>query len=310
MNRGVNHNKIFFNDENREKFLEFLNDITKVYGVEIHAFCLMDNHYHLIIHTPHGNISQAMRHLNSKFAQYINLFLKRDGPLFRGRFKAILISADEYLIRLSRYIHLNPREAGITNKLENYKWSSYPDYLNKRKAHSWLITKEIVKRFGEDAFIILYKKYVEHVEDQEISTFFNEDKFFPVLGPEKFCNNIFEKIKTHSLSAEIVGGENILAPIEFDTIIEKVATHYNVGTQEILDKTRKRNNYLRKICILLSRCIGRYSLTEIAKLMGVNSTKTISSIICRANLDRKLIKKKEEIEKILTLEGKKMTTDA
>ena len=173
MNRGVNRNRIFFNNENREKFLDLLNDITKVYGIEIHAFCLMDNHYHLIVHTSHGNISQAVRHLNSKFAQYINLTLKRDGPLFRGRFKAILISADDYLVRLSRYIHLNPREAGIINKLENYQWSSYQVYLAKRNNYSWLVTNEIIKRFGDKDFHKTYRSYVEEVKDEDKDHFLN-----------------------------------------------------------------------------------------------------------------------------------------
>ena len=138
MNRGVNKNEIFFKDTHRYEFLNLLGKTKEIYGIEIHAYCLMSNHYHLIIRTPRGNISQAMKYLNSTFAQYVNLTMHRDGPLFRGRFKAIVVNADEYLVRLSRYIHLNPLEAKMVTSLLKFRWSSYLSYIGRAKSEEWL----------------------------------------------------------------------------------------------------------------------------------------------------------------------------
>ena len=118
MNRGVDRQPIFLHDAHRESFLSLLSDISRSYQVEIHAYCLMNNHYHLLVRTPLGNISRAMRHLNGVYTQRFNSMEKRDGSLFRGRFKAILVEADEYLLRLSRYIHLNPVAAKLVKRAQ------------------------------------------------------------------------------------------------------------------------------------------------------------------------------------------------
>jgi putative transposase len=114
MNRGAGCQTIFQADAYRQLFLTLLGEITDSFGVELHAYCLMDNHYHLLMHTPRANLSVAMRHLQGLYTQWYNRMEHTDGPLFRGRFKAILVNADHYLAHQSRYIHLNPVVAKIT----------------------------------------------------------------------------------------------------------------------------------------------------------------------------------------------------
>ena len=140
MNRGINRQHIFFNDSHRVYFLNLLGEVVKIYGVEIHAYCLMSNHYHLIIHCPRGNISAAMRHLNSRYAQKVNISMRRDGPLFKGRFKSVLVGADDYLLQLTKYIHRNPIEAKIISNAGDYNWSSYTAYIGVVKPLPWLTT--------------------------------------------------------------------------------------------------------------------------------------------------------------------------
>jgi putative transposase len=91
----------------------------------------MDNHYHLLLSTPEGNLNRVMRHINGVYTQRYNRLEKTDGPLFRGRYKAILVDADAYLLCVSRYIHLNPVAAGIVKKAHQYRWSSYCAYIGK-----------------------------------------------------------------------------------------------------------------------------------------------------------------------------------
>lgn len=290
MNRGIAHKQIFFSTKHKQMFLTFLAEIYKIYGIETHAYCLMDNHYHLIIHTPRGNLSDAIQYLNSKFAQYVNFTMKRDGPLFRGRYKAIIISADDYLIRLSKYIHLNPVSAKILKLPEKYKWSSYPVYLGKEECPTWLITREIMTRFGLNDFHKLYKIFVETKKDEELEKIYAKSKLTPVLGDTEYRNFIFDTIKSHSLSAEIVGANDILVPPKIINILEKVAHYFDIDIQKIKYRSQKINNPPRRIAIYLCREIGGYSLKEIAKEMGNVSIKTISNTIARTKQETHLMK--------------------
>jgi len=110
--RGNEQKDIFKSQRDREKFLEYLECATTRYGAVIHAYCLMSNHFHLLLETPEGNLSEIMRHINGAYTTYFNVKRKRAGHLLQGRYKAILVDADEYLVELSRYIHLNPVRVG------------------------------------------------------------------------------------------------------------------------------------------------------------------------------------------------------
>ena len=117
MNRGASHQGIFLDDEDRKDFLKLLGETSKMWRIQVHAFCLLDNHYHLLIHTPLGNLSRSMRYVNGIYTQRFNRRHGNDGPIFRGRFKAILIDADSYLLEVVRYIHLNPVKANLVARL-------------------------------------------------------------------------------------------------------------------------------------------------------------------------------------------------
>ena len=123
--RGNEQKDIFKSKADREQFLGYLESAVSRYGAVIHAWCLMTNHHHLLLETPLANLSQIMRHINGAYTNYFNTKRKRVGHLFQGRYKAILIEADAYLLELSRYIHLNPVKAKIVSRLEDYPWSSY-----------------------------------------------------------------------------------------------------------------------------------------------------------------------------------------
>ena len=106
--RGNERKEIYKTNRDREKFLSYLESATERYGAMIHVYCLLNNHYHLLLETPSGNLSQIMRHINGAYTTYFNTKRNRAGHLFQGRFKAILVDIDEYSKELSRYIHLNP----------------------------------------------------------------------------------------------------------------------------------------------------------------------------------------------------------
>ena len=148
MNRGLSRRDIFLEDKGREQFLDLLSDISRLWKVEIFAFCLMDNHYHLLLQTPKGALPRAMRHLDGIYTQRFNRVHHRDGPLFRGRYKAILIDAEEYFLSVVRYIHRNPVMARVVSDLDRYRWSSHRGYLYKTERPVWLSTQSVLSRFG------------------------------------------------------------------------------------------------------------------------------------------------------------------
>jgi len=114
--RGNERKDIFKSVRDRDRFLSCLESATERYGAVVHAYCLMTNHYHLLLATPSGNLSQIMRHINGAYTMYFNTKRKRSGHLFQGRYRGILVEADEYAKELSRYIHLNPVRAGIVRR--------------------------------------------------------------------------------------------------------------------------------------------------------------------------------------------------
>jgi len=125
MNRGLSHGKVFVQDRDREQFFTLVGELSRLWGLKVHAYCLMDTHYHLLLQTPKGELSRAMRHLDGIYTLKFNRFHGRDGPLFRGRYKAILIDAEEYFLAVARYIHHNPVDAGIVRDISQYRWSSH-----------------------------------------------------------------------------------------------------------------------------------------------------------------------------------------
>jgi len=123
--RGNARQAIFLNEEDFTNFLGILNSVVKRYNFLLHAYCLMNNHYHLLVETPEGNLSKGMRQLNGLYAQRFNQKHQRVGHLLQGRYKAILVDKENYLLELSRYIVLNPVRAGIVKDPKDYRWSSY-----------------------------------------------------------------------------------------------------------------------------------------------------------------------------------------
>jgi len=146
--RGNEKKDIFRNNRDRERFLSYLASSSERYGAIVHAYCLMDNHYHLILQTPQANLSQIMQHINGAYTIYFNIKRKRVGHLFQGRYKAILVDQNEYAQELSCYVHLNPFRSKIVKDPKDYPWSSYPYYIGLRKEPRWLTTKYILSYFG------------------------------------------------------------------------------------------------------------------------------------------------------------------
>ena len=193
--RGNERKAIFKNKSDRNKFLTYLKSAYLRYGAIIHVFCLMDNHYHLLLQTPRGNLAQIMRHVNGAYTTYFNIKHKRRGHLFQGRYKAILVDADAYAAELSRYIHLNPVRSGMVDKPEKYSWASYPYYIGKKKKPDWLSLDFILEYF-EHTKLSAEKNYAHFVlakmYDRDDNPF-DKTVASTMLGKDSFIEKITEK---------------------------------------------------------------------------------------------------------------------
>src|SRR5438067_10685804 len=144
--RGNEQKTIFRDDRDRERLLELLARAVKDFHLRLHGYVLMSNHYHLLVETPRGGLSRALRYLSGVYTQAFNRRHKRVGHLFQGRYKAILVEKDSYLLELSRYIHLNPwRVKGSIDPFK-YPWSSLGSYVGARAAPSWLTVKDVMSQ--------------------------------------------------------------------------------------------------------------------------------------------------------------------
>ena len=139
MHRGARRQAIFKKDEQCILFLGLLDELANEFELEIHAYSLMPNHYHLLVRSRHGNLSRAMRHLNANYTQRINDKERWDGPLFRGRFRSQLVEDETNLPYLLAYIHLNPLKAGLITRLQSHAWTSHRAYLGRDPKPPWLV---------------------------------------------------------------------------------------------------------------------------------------------------------------------------
>jgi putative transposase len=160
--RGNGGQKIFRSDKDRVYFLELLAALTDRFHWLCHAWCLMDNHYHLVIETPEGNLSRGMRQLNGMYTQKYNWKYHKTGHVFQGRYKAIIVDKDSYLLELCRYVALNPVRAHIVEKPKDFQWSSYRATAGFDKTPSFLVVDWLLAQFSSNRkrAEILYKEFV------------------------------------------------------------------------------------------------------------------------------------------------------
>jgi putative transposase len=172
--RGAAKRHIFFNDYLKSLFINFLIETIQYYKFQIHCFCIMGNHYHLLINTPEANLSEGMCFLNSKYARAFNKHRRKDGPIFKSRFKSIYVLNERYLLNLTRYIHLNPVTSGIVDAPEKYYWSSCIDYISDISRYAWL-QRDLAGN------TVLYNGYINKGNNIRITEFYAKNRLPSIL---------------------------------------------------------------------------------------------------------------------------------
>lgn len=147
--RGDGREDIYFGDADRVAWLAVLAHTCERFHWRVHAWCQMSNHYHLLLETPEGNLSEGMRQLNGVYTQHVNRTHRRVGHVFQGRFKAVLVERESHLLELARYVVLNPVRAGMVSDTAEWPWSSYAAMVGKQPAPDWLEVDALLHAFGQ-----------------------------------------------------------------------------------------------------------------------------------------------------------------
>lgn len=294
--RGNEQKDVFRTIADRERFLSYVQSASERYGAVIHVYCLMRNHYHLLLETPLGNLSQIMRHINGAYTTSFNAAHHRSGHLFQARYKALLVEADAYAAELSRYIHVNPVRAGMVDEPGRYAWSSYLLYVGQTKTPQWLNTGLILGYFGHRVSDAQkgYREFVYAVHGFAYESPLSKVVASTILGGVDFVKVIAQKYLTDKqVNRDLPALRALSVRPTIEGITKDVTTLF--GADERLGKSAS---------IYFCHRYSGSSLKEIGAYFGIGES-AVSQASRRFSLriakNRKLSKKVEQIKNQLKM---------
>ena len=259
--RGDRREDIYEDDTDRADFLSVLGEVCAQHNWVCHAYCLMSNHYHLLAETPDGNLSRGMRQLNGVYTQRFNRRHGRAGHVFQGRYKAILVDKNAYLLELARYIVLNPVRAGMVRSPRDWGWSSYRATVGQEKAPEWLQSEWLLAAFGrrKGQAIEGYKRFVAEGKHQPSPWQALRNQVY--LGDERFVERMQRRIDKEKELSEI--------PM----------TQRRPRARPLAEYERKGSS--RDAAIAAAYASGGYTLGEIGEYFGLHYSR-VSRIVAIA----------------------------
>lgn len=258
--RGNNGQDVFFAKKDRSRFFLLLQEGIERYKHRIHAFCLMTNHIHLAIQVGDIPLSRIMQNVSFRYTRYINYRKQRKGHLFQGRYKALLIDADNYLLELVAYIHTNPVRAGMVTRPEEYPWSSHTAYLGKRSI-PWLTTEWVLGQFSSNKkrAIKQYEGFVLGGAGEEHRKEFHQGtQEGRILGEDRFAEEVLAR-----------ANERPVRQVLLEQVIKIVCDQYNIQVSELSGGGRHRRiSEPRSLIAYMIREEQTFSLMELARRLN------------------------------------------
>jgi putative transposase len=295
MHRGNAGSDIFKSIRDREKFLEYIGKAVERYDIKVHTYCLMTNHYHLLIETPYPNLSQAIKWINVAYVAYFNRKRRRSGHLFQGRFKAVVVDADEYLKHLSRYIHLNPVRARMVESCKEYPWSSYPVFGGYEKAPEWLETDWLLSLFDQHRKKAMerYREFVESIQNEKIKNPSKDIVSGIILGGTEFINWIKRNFLSEARDNKEKPQLKSLKPgLTFENLMPAICNEF-ACTHEVILQKGKKGNLARDVAIYLSREMTGESGVDLGRHFGISG----AGVTVRHGIIAEKIKKERKLNR-------------
>lgn len=277
-NFGLENQKIFPSPKYFEAFLEGLEETCFRLNVQVHAYCLLKDRYHLLIKTPEANLSRFMRQVDGLYTQNFQRLKKSEGSLFKGRYKAVLVQPEKHLLALSRYIHLGVKKS----ELDSWSWSSYGAYLGKSKAPGWLVRDEVLgqligsgaKRLAE------FVRFTEAGVDEETARFYGKKNLSSIMGDEKFKKTARAR-RSVAPTRGTLRNTNAKWRPSCKLIISAVAKQFKVTEESIYTAARGpgSKNVPRWVAMYLCQELSAVTLQAIAKLFKLKRYGTVSTTV-------------------------------
>lgn len=264
--RGDRREDIFRDDADRLFFLDLLAKEVRQQHWRLYAYCLMSNHYHLLIETPEGNLVEGMRRLNGVYTQAFNRRHGRVGHVLQGRYKSILVDRDAYLLELARYIVLNPVRAGMVQRVDDWPWSSYGSTVGKCESLDWLDAEWIVKQFGTNLISArqAYRRFVR--AGMDIASPWESLRGQVYLGEDKFLARM-EKLAAAQVIKGIPATQRQPTRPDAEVVLTAVATAFGVTPAQIQNRSHQR---AFQVWVYLLRRAVNLSLREVAEKASVS----------------------------------------
>jgi REP element-mobilizing transposase RayT len=299
LSRGNERREIFFSHSDRYMFLNILGEMSDRFAVEIYAYVLMPNHYHLLVRTQEANLSKCMQWLGVTYTNRVNIRYGRSGHLFQGRFKAMLVENEAYLMQLSCYIHRNPIRAGLVKRLSDYRWSSYLRYAYGQKSPAWLSTDLVLSLFNvEDRQRAYREKVKSYVHEEKL--LWEDFRHGLFLGSLRFVDEMRGKYLAQGPHREIPQQRATARLEDPEKLLEKTARVFGCDTERFRQSERisSSDREDRDILVYFLWQTGRVTNERLGELFGVTYS-AISHIV--KGVKDQLIRDPRSREKIAKL---------
>ena len=281
--RGNERKPIYRDERDRRRFLERLCAVAGGYRLVVHAYVLMRNHYHLLVETPAANLSRAMRQLNGVYTQDFNRRYRRAGHLFQGRYKAILVDKDAYLLELSRYIHLNPVRVGEVTRPWDFRWSSAAAFVGKGRPLECLAVEEVLGHFGR-RLPTARRRYAEFLLDgveKGGATPWAAIEGQLLLGERPWVERMKRRLSHRPVAAEETGRKELSVRVPLSVVLTQVCREAKVERATLLKRRGGRGSWARGVAMALAWDLCGLTQGEIGRAFGVGPY-AVSKAVARA----------------------------
>lgn len=294
MSRGNQGANIFYDDNDRQMMLDTLGEFSERFNIDIFAYVLMSNHYHLLVRTKSANLIRSMHWLGTTYTQRFNIRHMRKGHLFQGRYKSILVENDAYLLQLSYYIHRNPLRAEMVKELFDYRWSSYKCYAFGEKPPKWLSMSLILSQFeGDGDSHNSYRGKVQQYAREE-ERLWEEFRYGLTVGSTQFIETIRSKYLPADPQPFMPQQRYLAKYIDVEGFVKKVGKllNYNIminSGKSRLSGPEKDKRDLLIYCLWRS---GKLTNEQIGRFFSVSYSAVshaVSSIKSRLKVDQALV---------------------